>query len=52
MRQKRKVQILASTRKKQREGITWEADNQEGKANDNSRDNTTIHITLVNVIAE
>ncbi|MDQ3837355.1 MAG: hypothetical protein M3270_10555 [Thermoproteota archaeon] len=56
MRQRRKVQILASTRKKQREGITWVADNQEEKANDNnSKGNnpTTIHIiTLVNIIAE
>ncbi|MDQ3848952.1 MAG: hypothetical protein M3261_08370 [Thermoproteota archaeon] len=39
MRQRRKVQILASTRKKQREGITWVADNQEAKANHKSKGN-------------
>ena len=36
---KEKVQILTSTRKRQREGIIQEEDKQEEKANDNSKYN-------------
>jgi hypothetical protein len=37
MQQRRKVLILASTRKKQKENITSVEDEQEEKANDKSR---------------
>jgi hypothetical protein len=37
MRQRRKVLILASTRKKHKEGITLVEDKREEKANDNSK---------------
>jgi hypothetical protein len=37
MQQRRKVLILASTRKKHKEGITLVEDKREEKANDNSK---------------
>jgi hypothetical protein len=37
MQQKRKVLILASTRKKHKEGITLVGEEQEEKASDNSK---------------
>jgi hypothetical protein len=37
MQQRRKVLILASTRKKHKEGIIWVEDKREEKANDNSK---------------
>jgi hypothetical protein len=42
MLQKKKVQILASIRKKPKEGITWVEDKQEERANkDEDNDNKT-----------
>ena len=50
MQQRRKVLILASTRKKHKEGITLVEDKREEKANDNSKtkimNKTLGHLTL------